>query len=180
MKIALSDCMLMSGVLLLAGSAALAQPASHGPSLADKHFLHVAMGANMTEIEAAKIALQKAQSADVKAFAQQMIQDHTALGEKAGPVAESAGVKPPSTLPLASRQELAHLKAVSDQHFDAVFIRDMVKDHEGAAGLFKAEAKDGHDAQVKDLAKGALPTIEEHLDMIRQIEKAHHLNSAAK
>jgi putative membrane protein len=178
MKRVSSSCMLLSGVLLLAGSAAIAQPASHGPS--DKHFLHVAMGANMTEIEAAKIALQKAQSDDVKAFAQQMIQDHTALGEKAGPVARSAGVTPPSALPAASQQELAHLKAVSDQHFDAVFIRDMVKDHVGAVGLFKTEAKDGRDPQVKDFAQDALPTIEEHLDMIRQIEKAHHLNSAAK
>src|SRR5262249_56710139 len=51
--------------------------------------------ANTFEIESSQLALEHAQSADVKSFAQQMISDHTKAGEEFKQAIAAAGVSPP-------------------------------------------------------------------------------------
>jgi putative membrane protein len=45
----------------------------------------------------------------------------------------------------------------------------MVTDHEKAVQLFSPAAKEGHDADIKAFASQTLPTLQEHLQMARQL-----------
>ena len=45
----------------------------------------------------------------------------------------------------------------------------MVKDHEEDVRLFRTEAQQGTDPELKRLAANTLPTLEEHLNMARNL-----------
>jgi putative membrane protein len=60
--------------------AALAQSAA---KLTDPQIAHVAYTAGQLDIEGAKQALSKSTNKDVRAFAEQMVRDHTAVNKQA-------------------------------------------------------------------------------------------------
>ncbi|KAB1038046.1 DUF4142 domain-containing protein, partial [Cronobacter sakazakii] len=64
-------------------------------SAGDKKALKDMAQADINEVAAAKIALEKAQNSDVKAFAQKMVDDHSAALSKVQAVAQQKGVEPP-------------------------------------------------------------------------------------
>ncbi|KAB1051134.1 DUF4142 domain-containing protein, partial [Cronobacter sakazakii] len=61
-------------------------------SAGDEKALKDMAQADINEVAAAKIALEKAQNSDVKAFAQKMVDDHSAALSKVQAVAQQKGV----------------------------------------------------------------------------------------
>ena len=70
----------LSGALLFATAACAADQAAK-PT--DPQIAHIAYTAGQIDIEAAKQALDKSKNNDVRAFAQQMVGDHTAVNNQA-------------------------------------------------------------------------------------------------
>ena len=70
----------LSGALLFAGAAVAAEQAAK-PT--DPQIAHIAYTADVLDIEAAKQALDKSKNSDVRAFAQQMVGDHTTVNNQA-------------------------------------------------------------------------------------------------
>jgi Domain of unknown function (DUF4142) len=64
----------------------------------DREFIHTLAFAGMTEVQLGKFAAERGQDADVKAFGQMMVKDHTQAGEKLKEVASQAGVPLPTEL----------------------------------------------------------------------------------
>ena len=60
-----------------------ALPASAADKPTDPQIAHIAYTAGLIDIEAGKQAIDKAQNKDVRAFAQRMIGDHTAVNDQA-------------------------------------------------------------------------------------------------
>jgi len=48
-----------------------------------------------------------------------------------------------------------------------------VKDHEEDVRLFNTQAKEGTDAELRSFAVKTLPTLEEHLNMARNLAKKY-------
>jgi putative membrane protein len=159
--------------LTLISTAALALAVSFGaPALAatalsgqDKSFLKDAAEGGNAEVEGSKIALEKSSSADVKAFAQAMVDDHGKAGSELKGLAEQKGVKvsdTPSTLKKAEIKMLSERKGSSfDQHYaDSIG----VKAHQDTIKLFQKEVDKGTDADVKAWASKTLPALQHHLE----------------
>lgn len=125
---------------------------------------------NTYEIEAAKIAEHKAQSADVKAFAKMMVHDHTALGAEAKPVIAKSGKTPPTSLDQRRQGFLDNLNAAPPQGFDKTYMDQQVAAHKETLTLLNGYAKDGDNADLKTLATKAAPTVQKHLDKAQEIE----------
>ena len=53
------------------------------PKPTDPQIAHIAYTAGLIDVEAGKPALEKSKNTDVRAFAQQMIGDHTAVNDQA-------------------------------------------------------------------------------------------------
>jgi putative membrane protein len=53
--------------------------------------------------------------------------------------------------------------------FDRAYIQHMVNDHEEDVKLFRTEAKHGKDPDLKRFAAHTLPTLEAHLNMVRNL-----------
>src|SRR3954466_13810351 len=78
-------------MLLAAPALVLAQ---QGPT--DPQIAHIVVTANQVDIDAGKLAKGKTKNKDVKAFAQQMITDHSAVNKQATDLAAKLKVKPES------------------------------------------------------------------------------------
>ncbi len=124
---------------------------------------------NLAEIETGKLAQSKSQNAEVKKFAQQMIDDHTKAQAELQKLAEAKGVNLPSE-PDKKHQEMAKkMQGMSGEEFDRMYMKQGgVKDHEKTLKLLQKAQKDAKDPELKALAAKMTPTVEEHLKMAKQ------------
>ena len=133
-------------------------------------FVSNATQSDRYEIEAAKIAQARSKNADVKAFAKQMITDHTALMNSMKPLVQAAGQTPADKLDQRRQGFIDNLKSASDADFDKTYVDQQVAAHEEALSLMQGYAKDGSDAGLKGGAASAVPKIQMHLDKIKSIQ----------
>nr|MBA3442304.1 DUF4142 domain-containing protein [Pyrinomonadaceae bacterium] len=136
----------------------------------DRKFMMAAAEGGMSEVEMAKVALEKASSDSVKQFAQKMIDDHTKANDKLKEIASKKGVTLP-TAPDAKRQRtMDKLQQLSGAEFDRAYMKEAGnKDHDKQAKLFQKQADRGKDAEVKAFAAETLPTVQMHLQMARDM-----------
>ena len=139
--------------------------------LGDKDFLENAAHAGHTEIEGSKLAQTHSKSADVKAFADQMIKDHTKVGEELSALAKSKGYVVPTG---PSLMQMATLKTLDlrDESFDEKYADKIgVSAHEDAIKLFQKAATEAKDPDIKQFAIKNLPALEQHLEMAKALKQ---------
>ena len=124
---------------------------------------------DMYEIEAGKIAQQKGQSADVKAFGKQMVTDHTAMSNEMKPLITAAGKTPPAALDERRKGLIDNLNAAAPADFDKVYISQQEAAHNEALSLMQGYADNGEDAGLKAAAAKAVPKIQGHLDHVKRL-----------
>lgn len=156
-----------------AQSGAAAQTESNAKlSAGDEKALKDMAQANINEIAAAKIALSKSQSADVKAFAQKMVADHGAALTKVQTVAQQKGVALP-TEPDATHKAMAlELEKQSGGAFDKMYMENAgLKDHKMVLSTLESDAKTIKDPDVKALADAHIPVVAQHLKSAQQMSQ---------
>ncbi|HSV01600.1 MAG TPA: DUF4142 domain-containing protein [Phenylobacterium sp.] len=125
---------------------------------------------NMYELDAAKIAEQKAKDPEVKAFAKMMTTDHTKLGDEAKPVIAKSGQTAPTDLDQRRKGLLDNLKAAGPNDFDKTYMDQQVSAHDETLTLLHGYAKDGSDAGLKALAAKATPVVQKHDDAAKKLQ----------
>lgn len=126
--------------------------------------------ANINEVAAAKIALSKAQSSQVKAFAQQMLEDHSGALTKVQTVAKQKGVTLPTEPDAKHKAMAARLEKLSGSAFDKMYMKHAgTMDHKMVLSTLQGDAKKIKDPDVKALADAHLPVVEKHLKSAQQI-----------
>jgi len=139
-----------------------------GMAPAAQDFVQQAAIGNMFEIESSKLALDHAQSAEVKTFAQRMIDDHTKAGNDLKAAVQSASINVPAELDQAHKDKLAKLQAASTD-FDRQYVDMQVSAHDDAVNLFQGFADNGDNPDLKQFAANTLPTLKDHQKMIHEI-----------
>jgi putative membrane protein len=112
-----------------AGSA-VGTAGSNEVSRADKDFVHDVAIANMAEIEAAHLAVERATMPDTKKFAQMMVDDHTAAGEKLKTVATQYNIEVPAQVDDSAQKLHDKLAAKTGADFDKDYADAMVDGHQ--------------------------------------------------
>lgn len=152
-----------------------ANPAATVPTPADEtaapEFVAKAAASDMFEIEAGKIALERATNPEVKAFAQMMVDGHnkTTADLKAAIAASGLTITPPATLPDDKSTALADLRSVDVAGFDKAYMNGQVDAHQATLNLLSRYAQDGDNAQLRGTAAAMLPIIQQHLDRARTL-----------
>jgi putative membrane protein len=129
----------------------------------DRDFLeHAAEGSN-AEIAIGKLVRSRALRAEVKAYGERMVADHTAINARLAAIAAKHRIALPTSLGdhQASYDRVVDLRW---DRFDEEFMQVMVEDHDMAAELFRSEASGGADPELKSFAAQTLPLIVAHLD----------------
>ena len=126
--------------------------------------------ADINEIAAAKIALSKAQSSEVKAFAQQMVDDHGGALTKVQATAQQKGVALPTEPDAKHKAMAAKLEKQSGGAFDKMYMENAgTKDHKMVLTTLQSDAKMIKDPDVKAVADAHTPVVEQHLKSAQQM-----------
>jgi putative membrane protein len=140
------------------------------------HFIQDATIGNQFEISSSRIALQNSRNDDVKQFAQQMVDDHTQIGNNLKSVISNSNValtEPTNSLDAKHRALLTKLRKASGTDFDQKYMNAQLDAHEDAVALFKDYAKDGDNDALRSFASQTLPTLEEHQQHIKQLRASY-------
>jgi putative membrane protein len=165
--------------LLAATMPALAQSAGEktgansalgvAPSTAD--FVKEVATSDMLEIESSKLAQQNGTPKE-KAFASQMVKDHTKTSSELKSLVNAGGVQAqlPSSLDSASQSKLDKL-TTDKPNFSSNYDSMQVSAHKDAVSLFERYAKSGDNAKLKGWARKTLPALQHHLQMAQDLAK---------
>ena len=134
----------------------------------DIEFVLDAAKGGLAEVELGKLAAERAQSDEVKKFAQRMVDDHTKANEQLKQIAERKSIKLPTDVDSKDKALMQRLEKLNGPAFDRTYLNAMVNDHVKDVNEFKREASAGRDPQVKSFAESTLPTVEEHLQQAKQ------------
>lgn len=156
-----------------APAASVASPSGASLAHADVAFLKQAAQNGHAEVEGSRLAVEKATNTQVKGFAQQMVDDHTKAAAELSALAASKGVKLPDGPSMMQKAKLKLLSSSKGDKFDLRYAEDIgVKAHEDTVALFQKAATKAKDPDVKAFASKTLPTLQQHLQMAREMKTA--------
>jgi putative membrane protein len=179
---------LMTGAVVLAMSAAPAfaqgqttpgaaakdtmKSAKAGAMSADHKFVHEAAIGGMAEVELGKLAEQNASSDQVKSFGKRMVDDHGKANDELKTLAKNKNITLPSDLDAKHKTLVDRLSKLHGAEFDKAYMHEMLQDHRKDVNEFRHESTAGADSDVKSFAAKTLPTLEEHLKLAEDANKA--------
>lgn len=137
-----------------------------------RQYAALAGAGDLFEIEAARLAQQKAQRPDVREFAAALLADHQrSTAELTRAVAQA---RPPIRFaPSLSGEQQANLellRRIGGAVFDAVWLRQQVTAHERALTLVTAYATSGESEPLRRHAAALAEPIRRHLARARELE----------
>jgi len=170
----------------------------NSPSAGDRNFVQDLLADGDAEVQLGKMAAERAASADVKRFAEMMVQDHTKAGEKLQQIASQYSIQPDTKEADEHKEAMDKLAKLRGAEFDREYINQMIDDHQdvvndlqrrvdyngsttdritkGTTGSDKntnvrpEKAGNAAEAQLNQWAADTLPTAQHHLDEARAIK----------
>jgi putative membrane protein len=126
---------------------------------------------NLMEIELAKIAQQKGSINGVRAYANQLVEDHTSLDQMVNSMAEKSGnreVVGRSAHETAQEKILEKkLKSANGAKFDELFLQQANSDHEKLIHKLQQDREDASDDELEALIDKTIPILEQHKELAR-------------
>ena len=160
----------IAACLLLPAAVGAQQQQGDVPQEAQQ-FIDQAAVNNMFEIESSQLALEQAQNEDVQQFAEQMVEDHQAVGDDLEQITNELGVQPPQDLDEQHQQKLEQLQQASGEQFDSQYIQGQVEAHQQAVDLYQQYSEQGQVQQLTQFAQDTLPILESHLERAQELEQ---------
>jgi len=145
-------------------------PAAATTTTALSHFAREAANGGMSEVELGRLAVERGTNPAVKAFGQQMVDDHSKANVELQQLASQAGIALPGQVDAKEKQTYTKLAALSGAAFDKAYIDDMVKDHKADIAAFEKASRASGDSPIKKFAADKLPTLREHLKMAEEAQ----------
>ncbi|ADG20012.1 DUF4142 domain-containing protein [Paraburkholderia atlantica] len=163
---------------VLAAALALASIASgaQGTGPSDPQIAAIVVTANQVDIDAGKLAETKTKSKDVKAFAQQMVTDHTGVNKAATDLVKKLNVTPEDNptsqnIKQGGDENIARLKTLSGASFDKAYIDHEVTYHESVIdALDKTLIPSAKNEELKALLVKVRPAFVAHLEHARHVQ----------
>jgi putative membrane protein len=134
----------------------------------DQQFVQKASAAGLAEVSFGKLATKQASSADVRKFAQHMVEDHTKANEELLKLADKKRYTAARTMDAEHERLHRKLSGMSGAEFDREYMAGQLKDHKEAVALFEKQSKNGKDEDLRKWAGEKLPTLKEHLKMAQE------------
>lgn len=130
--------------------------------LVDQDFAVKATYSNRAEIEAGNVAVMNAQNAQVKAYGQQMITEHSMAQQKLDSIANVMGWQLPQTTDSAHIALKQTLMSLSGYAFDTTYMNSQIMDHQNTLNLMNNYLQQGFNAILKQYAQETTPKVQMH------------------
>ena len=148
-------------------AATVAEAAMDQPAPAAMEFVRMAGASDLYEIQSSQAVLQTSQNAELREFAQMMIDHHTMTTQTLTEAARAAGLAPPQPALDAPKSEMIRqLQAAQGAARDALYIEQQVIAHREALTLHTSYSRNGDTAELKTAAGAAVPIVARHYNEI--------------
>lgn len=160
------------------GPGFIGNPTSRNPydvpveKISDRQFIERAVMRGLTQIEIGKLAMEKSSKDPVKQFARKMVDDHTRLNRHLARIAGKEGYAVPGSLDSKHQARLDKLAKLSGAEFDRAYLKDQTRSQNRDVQAFEWESQSGTDGQLKAFTLKTLPTMQEHLKAVKDLNKS--------
>jgi putative membrane protein len=148
--------------------------AGQGLPLEDRQFISRALDLSEAEIEAGRLAMQKASDTAIKEFSQRLATEHEKLRQTLRQLAEQNGI---TVDPQASRpgwkDELQRVEGLSDLEFDREYMRWQLQTHLATVKLYQVQASNTPQMELASFAITRLAQIQRLFDQAKQLGARH-------
>ncbi|MFC7517697.1 DUF4142 domain-containing protein [Herbaspirillum sp. GCM10030257] len=142
----------------------------------DAQIAGIVVTANTVDIDAGKLAEKTSKNKEVKAFAKQMVTDHTGVNKQATALVKKLNVTPEDSdisksLKEAGDATLAKLKGLKGKEFDKAYVDNEVTYHQSVIdALDKTLVPNAKNAELKDTLIKVRPAFVAHLEHAKKIQ----------
>ena len=137
---------------------------------AEQDFMMKATQAHLSDMDMARLAMQKSENSDVRDFANMIQRDHTNAVEDLTDLMKDKNVSQPSTLTPEAKLDIEKMTGLSGAEFDREFVNMMVSDHQKAVEMFRDIASIAQNPDIKKYAEDLLPKLEMHLEKAQKLQ----------
>jgi putative membrane protein len=155
--------------------------AGHGATAGARHFATTAVMAGNAEVKLGQMASTRAQSPEVKQFAEMMVRDHSKSGAELKQAIRAHDVDAPEGVDDKHQRLMDRLGKLSGAEFDREYMKAMVDGHTEVKSMLEDRTEHSRptgtsgaantqlDTAVNQWATKALPTVEQHLQKAQQV-----------
>jgi putative membrane protein len=160
----------------LAGAFALAGAAFAQSAPDDAQIAGIVVAANTVDIDAGKLAQKTSKDKEVKAFAKQMVTDHSGVNKQATALVKKLKVTPQDSelsksLKQGGADNIAKLKPLKGKDFDKAYIDHEVEYHQAVIdALDKTLIPSAQNPELKETLEKVRPAFVAHLDHAKQLQ----------
>ena len=158
-------------------AAALAVPATAGAqAVNDAQIASIVVTANQVDIDAGKLAAERASKPEVKKFGELMVTDHTGVNKAAVELVTKLKVTPQDnptsqSLKAGGDKNLANLKTLKGAAFDKAYVDQEVAYHAAVIdAVDKVLIPGASNAELKALLVKVRPAFVAHLEHARKVQ----------
>jgi putative membrane protein len=161
-----------AGLFAIASTAAFAQSATPN----DAQIAGIVVVANTVDIDAGKLAEKTSRNKEVKAFARQMVVDHTGVNKQASTLVKKLKVTPEDSDTSKSLKEggdanIAKLKGLKGKEFDKAYVDNEVTYHQAVLdALDKTLIPSARNDELKNTLVKVRPAFVAHLEHAKHIQ----------
>jgi putative membrane protein len=135
-------------------------------------YVRLAASSDMFEIESSRLALQRSQNAQIRQFAQMMIDHHTDMSMQLSAAARASGQMVPTAMVPAHAQLVTALRAsASVGAFDRLYVTQQRLAHQQALALHTNYAARGDTPALRTVANAAVPAVRAHLQQSQSLPR---------
>jgi predicted outer membrane protein len=145
---------------------------------ADVEFVKNEAAANRAVVKLAGLGVQKAVRADVKAFAEILVTDHTKADEEMTKLAATKGVELSAVIAPKHAEIFQDLEKAENANFDKEFLAVIESGHEKCVSNFKEASVDAKDNDLRQWATNMQPVLASHLAKARELSSGSTTSQA--
>ncbi|HEX8671254.1 MAG TPA: DUF4142 domain-containing protein [Longimicrobium sp.] len=137
--------------------------------MSDANIAAVASASNQDEIQSSRVALQKGENAQVKQFAQRMVDDHTRMEQEMSQLLQSKSVTPQDNaqstqMKQAAQSAIQQMEGMTGRQLDSAYVAHQVQAHQATLQALETMLiPNAKDPQVKAMLEKARPAVAQHL-----------------
>lgn len=159
--------------MALVGAVMTHAPVKAQDALTTEDYVRRSAVLDMVTVQASHLAAQKAQSADVRAFAEKLAAEHqqSDLDIRRAVDAANLEVSVPNALDPQSLAALDSLRKATPPEFDRLYMDGQIRNLREVLRLHMQYAKTGEIGSLKQLAETAAPHSEKRLTQAEKLQK---------
>ena len=138
----------------------------------DSRFINAVGPSDQFEMQTSQVVLQKSRNAAVRAFAQQMIDQHGASTQQLTQLAAAKGSPLSQGLDPTQQRLLAAVNGAGPRNVDRTYLNGQVLGHTATLATYKDELQGGMDPDVKAFAQQNMPMIQQHLQEAQRLSRS--------